>query len=109
MGVTAARLDIDARQGCIGVLHRGERAGSHSIERLTVALHRREPEGSARNVWTGTVTDLDRRADRVRVRVTGTVPLVAEITPAALIALDLAVGQTVWISVKATEIIGYPA
>ncbi|MSW20558.1 MAG: ATP-binding cassette domain-containing protein [Actinobacteria bacterium] len=75
----------------------------------SVALHRREPEGSARNVWTGTVTDLDRRADRVRVRVTGTVPLVAEITPAALIALDLAVGQTVWISVKATEIIGYPA
>jgi len=69
----------------------------------SVALHRREPE------WSGTVTDLDRRADRVRVRVTGTVPLVAEITPAALIALDLAVGQTVWIAVKATEIIGYPA
>ena len=75
----------------------------------SVALHRREPEGSARNVWSGTVTDLDRRADRVRVRVTGTVPLVAEITPAALVALDLAVGQTVWLSVKATEVIGYPA
>ena len=42
------------------------------------------PDGSPRNVWAVTVADIDRRADRVRVRLVGEVPLVAEITPAAL-------------------------
>ncbi len=80
-----------------------------SITPQSVSMHRRQPEGSARNVWTGTVADVDRRADRVRIRVAAAVPLVAEITPAAIAALGLDVGETVWISVKATEIVGYPA
>lgn len=80
-----------------------------SITPQSVSLHRRQPEGSARNVWTGTVADLDRRADRARVRIEGVVPLVAEITPAAISALGLAIGETVWVSVKATEVVGYRA
>ena len=57
------------------------------IQPHSVALYPTPPDGSPRNVWPATVVDVDRRADRVRVRLTGDVPLVAEITTAALDAL----------------------
>ena len=79
------------------------------IQPHAVALYLEPPSGSPRNVWGGTIADIDRQADRVRVRLTGQVPLVAEITPAALDALTLRPGDTVWASVKATEIATYPA
>ena len=79
------------------------------IQPHAVALYPLAPEGSPRNVWAATVTDIDRGADRVRVRLDGDVPLVAEITPAALDALVLRPGDRVWASVKATEINTYPA
>lgn len=74
-----------------------------------VALHATQPHGSPRNTWPATVAELDHHADRVRVRLDGPVPLVAEITPAALAELDLHPGDPVWASVKATEITTYPA
>ncbi len=74
-----------------------------------VALHATQPHGSPRNTWPATVAELDHHADRVRVRLAGPVPLVAEITPAALAELDLHPGDPVWASVKATEITTYPA
>jgi molybdate transport system ATP-binding protein len=79
------------------------------IQPHAVALYLAPPDGSPRNVWASTVADIDRRADRVRIRLDGTVPLVAEITPTALDALFLRPGATVWASVKATEITTYPA
>lgn len=60
-------------------------------------------------MWPATVTDIDRHADRVRIRLDGEVPLVAEITPAALDALALRAGDPIWATVKATEITTYPA
>lgn len=74
-----------------------------------VSLHRSEPAGSARNRWPGTVAELELAGERVRVRVHGPVPLVAEVTPAAVAELDLREGADVWTSVKATEIDAYPA
>lgn len=79
------------------------------IQPHAVALYPALPEGSPRNVWRLTVADVDRQADRVRVQLAGDVPLVAEITPAALHALALRAGDPVWASVKATEIAAYPA
>ncbi len=79
------------------------------IQPHAVALYPSPPEGSPRNVWRATVADIDRQNDRVRVRLDGAVPLVAEITPAALEALGLRPGDTVWATVKATEIATYPA
>ena len=79
------------------------------IQPHAVALYPLAPEGSPRNVWAGVVTDIDRQADRVRVRLDGDVPLVAEITPAALDDLVLRPGDRVWAAVKATEITTYPA
>jgi molybdate transport system ATP-binding protein len=79
------------------------------IQPHAVALYHTPPDGSPRNVWAATVADIDRRADRVRIRLDGTIPLVAEITPAALEALALRPGDPIWASVKATEITTYPA
>jgi molybdate transport system ATP-binding protein len=45
----------------------------------------------------------------VRVRLIGTVPLVAEITPAALDALGLRPGDQVVATVKATDVTTYAA
>jgi molybdate transport system ATP-binding protein len=64
---------------------------------------------SARNVWSGTVGDIDRLGDRLRVSIIGVLPLIAEITPAALEALRLRPGDEVYASVKATDIDVYPA
>jgi molybdate transport system ATP-binding protein len=73
-----------------------------------VSLHRRPPEGTPRNVWAGTADELDLEGERVRVRVGGPLPIVAEVTPAAVADLALADGGAVWVSVKATEISVYP-
>jgi molybdate transport system ATP-binding protein len=80
-----------------------------TIHPRAVALHRETPGGSPRNVFRGEVVDLDVRGDHVRVRVTGPVPLVAEVTPAAVSALDLGAGGQVHLAVKATEVAVHPA
>jgi molybdate transport system ATP-binding protein len=79
------------------------------IHPRAVALHRAPPEGTPRNVWPARVDDLDHDGARVRVRTSGALAIVAEVTPAAVAALALDQGGNVWISVKATEIEVYPA
>ena len=74
-----------------------------------VTLHRRRPEGSARNVWPGQVGELHPAGDRARVRVAGPLPFVAEVTAEAVAELALADGGEVWASVKATDVDAYPA
>jgi molybdate transport system ATP-binding protein len=75
-----------------------------------IALHVGDrPAGSPRNQWRGRVDGFDLLGDRVRVRVAGEVPLVAEVTPAAVAALGLREGQEVWTAVKATEVVTYPS
>ncbi len=74
-----------------------------------VALYLEKPEGTPRNVWRGRAQEIDLHGERVRVRVSGEVPLVAEVTPAAVRQLHLDSGAEVWVSVKATEVIVYPA
>jgi len=76
----------------------------------SVALAVGSLEGSsARNVWSGTITDIDRLGDRVRVGIDGQLPLTAEITVASLEALGLRPGDEVTASVKATDIEVYPS
>ena len=75
----------------------------------TVALYRTRPDGTPRNLWEGRASNLDLQGDRVRVRLEGSPPIVAEVTPAAVRDLGLDRGDNVWISVKATEIMVYPS
>jgi molybdate transport system ATP-binding protein len=79
------------------------------IHPRAVALHRQRPEGSPRNVWPGRITGIELMGGRVRVRIDGDVPVVAEVTPAALNELGLEEGQEVWLSFKATEVGVYAA
>jgi molybdate transport system ATP-binding protein len=74
-----------------------------------VALSLHAPDGSVRNRWNGTVTDVDTHADRVRVGVSGPVPLAAEVTTEAARELGLASGVAVVAAVKATEVRVYSA
>jgi len=69
-----------------------------------VALYRTAPEGSPRNVFRCRVAGVDPEGDRWRIRLDGTVPLVAEVTPAAAGELRLADGGDVFAVVKATEV-----
>lgn len=80
------------------------------IRPSSIALVRELPaESSARNAWHGTIVDIDRLGDRVRVGIDGQLPLTAEITIAALDALQLRPGDDIHASVKATDIEVYPA
>ena len=75
----------------------------------SIALYRDRPDGSPRNTWAVPVDDLEAVGDRVRVALGGPLPLVAEVTPAAVADLALTAGQQVWASLKATDIDVYPA
>lgn len=74
-----------------------------------IALHRRHPEGSPRNVFAGAVVAIDDEGTRVRVHLAVPFPLVAEVTRAAAAELELDRGGTFWVTIKATEITTYPA
>ena len=73
-----------------------------------VALYRQPPSGTPRNVWEGTADALDLEGERVRVQIGGVLPIVAEVTAAAVADLSLADGGPIWVSVKATEVAVYP-
>ena len=78
-----------------------------AVRPQSVALYRDKPDGSPRNVWPATVSDVEIDRDRVRVQLEGPVPLVAEVTPGALAELELAPGTPVWATVKAVELSVY--
>ncbi len=79
------------------------------IHPRAVAIHRMQPHGSPRNVWAGRPNGIELLGDRVRVRIAGDPPMVAEVTPAALTELDLGHGGEIWLSFKATDVAVYPA
>ncbi|MGH1562000.1 ABC transporter ATP-binding protein [Mumia sp. DW29H23] len=69
-----------------------------------VTLYREEPVTSARNLWRLRIASLVPHGDAVRIQLVGEVPLLADVTRAAVAALDLHEGADVWASVKATEV-----
>jgi len=75
----------------------------------SVAVHRARPDGSPRNVWPARVADIELTGSRVRVSCAGPPDVTADITPAALAELELAPGDSVWLSVKAAEVQVYSA
>lgn len=79
------------------------------IRPQSITLARHVTDTSARNTFAGTIDDIDRLGDRVRVGVDGPVHLTAEITAAALDTLQLRPGDRVHAIVKATDIDTYPA
>jgi molybdate transport system ATP-binding protein len=96
-----------ARLVGLNVLTEGGRFWSFSPSAVTVSPE--EPSGSARHRWPGTVTSLAPHGDAVRLLVSGTHELLADVTPAAVADLRLAPGQHVWLSVKETAVETYDA
>ena len=80
-----------------------------TVHPRAVSLHHHQPQGSARNTWSGQVTAIEPIGDRLRVRVEATPTVIAEITAAGARQIGLAEAASVWISIKATEIDVYPA
>jgi molybdate transport system ATP-binding protein len=74
-----------------------------------VGLHPRQPVGSPRNCWPVTITGIEQHAHITRIRLDGTPPVLADITPATVAELRLHPGQRLWAAVKATETRVYPA
>ncbi|HEY5861123.1 MAG TPA: ABC transporter ATP-binding protein [Actinomycetota bacterium] len=69
-----------------------------------VSLHLERPEGSARNVFEGTVDEVAIDAERARVRLDTHPPLIAEVTAGSVARLGLAPGTHAWASFKAVEV-----
>ncbi|GAA2460410.1 ABC transporter ATP-binding protein [Streptomyces glaucus] len=75
-----------------------------------VTLYRDRPTGSsARNLWRCEVAGLETHGDRIRVDLTGGLPLAADLTTVAAAELGLHPGARVWAAVKATQTHAYPA
>jgi len=79
-----------------------------AIRPSAISLYRTRPEGSPRNVFSGIVAAVECGGERCRVRLRGALPLVVEVTPAAVADLGLGEGASVWASFKAMEVATYP-
>jgi len=100
-------VTLDSLQGEVTIAERTEGPVLLLIRPHSIGLYRQRPEGSARNRWQGEITGFDLLGDRVRVRLGGAIPLVAEVTPAAVAEMRLVEGESVWATVKATDITAY--
>ena len=80
-----------------------------SLRPSAITVHTGPPEHtSTRNVWAGTIADLELLADRVRLEISGRPSALVDVTPGAVSELALEVGREVWLSAKATEAEAYP-
>ena len=78
-----------------------------AVRPQTIALYAERPDGSPRNVWAATVSDLEADRDRIRVRLVGPIAVTAEVTATAAHTLGLHPGQQVWASIKAVDVTVY--
>ncbi|AOW95209.1 molybdenum ABC transporter ATP-binding protein [Rhodococcus sp. WMMA185] len=71
-----------------------------------VAVHRHRPEGSPRNVFRVTISEIEVRGPTVRVRADagGRLELSADVTVASVAELDLVPGANVFFVIKAAEV-----
>lgn len=79
-----------------------------TIHPNAVALHRSQPTGSPRNTWETTVVAVEPLGDITRVSLAAPLPLGVDVTPAAVAAMGVQPGGSIWASVKATEIDVHP-
>lgn len=98
-------LPGDAR---IVTSHEGAGPVWATLPPTAVSLHTQQPEGSPRNNWRLTVTDVTLQGQSARIGLTGALSLTAEVTLASVTALAVHVGDELWASVKATEVRTYP-
>ena len=118
MGLNLWSGRLDAATGVVSLDSGGELAVATqapggpvlvSLRPSAITVHTEWPEHtSTRNVWEGTVADMELLVDRVRLQVQGVPSALVDVTPAAVSELALDVGRRVWLSAKATEAEAYP-
>ncbi|NKE58916.1 ABC transporter ATP-binding protein [Lentzea sp. PSKA42] len=72
-----------------------------------VSLFPAKPAGSPRNTWQAVVSGIEQHAHTTRVDLAGSPAVLADITTATVAELRLQPGDTLWVSLKATEIHTY--
>lgn len=101
------RTDHVARLVGLNVHREGDALAAFSPSAVTVS--RGEPEGSARHHWRGRILSVAPHGDAVRLLVDAGPQLLADVTPAAAVELELIPGHEVWLSVKETAVTWYSA
>jgi molybdate transport system ATP-binding protein len=107
---TASGTVVDLRDGGRFTIAEPATGGVYvAFPPTAVSLHPESPVGSPRNSWPVTIAGLEQHAHTVRVRLDGTPPVLADITPAVVAELRLTPGTRLWATVKATETTTYPS
>ena len=111
---TLARIDagagtISTPQGdIVGAVPSGWRSSGDAVVAVVrpsdVAVHTTRPTGSARNVLHGPISSISIEAERARIRVASSPPVLADVTLASVERLGLRDGLEVWVSFKAVEV-----
>ena len=102
------RVAIDGLE-IVTVEHEHTGASWVAFAPSAVSLYPELPVGSPRNTWLLRVAAIELVGQTARVRCTGVLDLVAEITAGSLATLRLQPGAPVWASLKASEVRTYPA
>jgi molybdate transport system ATP-binding protein len=105
---TGTALELEAGGTLLAAEAPGDGPVLIAVPPAAVALHAERPGGSPRNRWPAAVEGIEPVGSRVRVRLAGPVPVVAELTTDAVRELGLEDGTPVWAAVKATEVRAYP-
>jgi molybdate transport system ATP-binding protein len=74
-----------------------------------IGVYAGQPHGSPRNSWPAVLSSVEQQGHAVRLAATGPPDVVADVTPDAVAELRLTVGSPVWLNVKATDLVVYPA
>jgi molybdate transport system ATP-binding protein len=103
VGLNLLRGDAHGRivtlgsQAAVAVAHDASGPVHVAFAPAAVTLSLDQPHGSARNAWSGRVSDVEQHGDLVRITVDGPVPLLADVTPLAVADLALGPGVEVWV------------
>ncbi len=103
----AARPRTEHGARLVGLNVIRDEAGFRAFSPSAVTVSLARPEGSARNVWRGSVRSVSPHGDAVRLLVAADPDLIADVTPRATRELELAPGREVWLSVKETAVQTY--
>lgn len=106
---TVVDLDHDSGGGRLTIAEPATGPVHVAFPPTAVGLHPEPPIGSPRNSWPVTVGHVEQHAHTVRVRLDGTPPVLADVTPAVIAELHLVPGTHLWATVKATETTTYPS
>jgi molybdate transport system ATP-binding protein len=80
-----------------------------AVRPSAVAVYAGQPHGSPRNSWPAVLTSLEQQGPSVRLAASGPPDMVVDLTVDAVAELRLTIGAQVWLSVKATDLVVYPA